>query len=68
MTHNGVVPSDWSLPLRRVITAIASMLALAVVLSPMAEAAPKKIVTGWIPYWMSTPGNPVGRARSRTAW
>jgi spore germination protein len=60
MTHNGVVPSDWSLPLRRVITAIASMLALAVVLSPMAEAAPKKIVTGWIPYWMSTPGNPVG--------
>ena len=60
MTHNGVIPSDWSLPLRRVITAIASMLALAVVLSPMAEAAPKKIVTGWIPYWMSTPGNPVG--------
>lgn len=60
MTHNGVVPSDWSLPLRRVITAIASMLALAVVFSPMAEAAPKKIVTGWIPYWMSTPGNPVG--------
>jgi len=31
-----------------------------VVAAPAAQAAPKKIVTGWIPYWMATPGNPAG--------
>jgi spore germination protein YaaH len=60
MTHNGYIPSDWSLPLRRLITALVSVLALAVAISPAAQATPKKIVTGWIPYWMATPGNPVG--------
>ncbi|MEY4136783.1 MAG: hypothetical protein RL205_911, partial [Actinomycetota bacterium] len=60
MTHNGGIPSDWSLPVRRVIIALVSALTLAVAISPAADAAPKKIVTGWIPYWMATPGNPVG--------
>ena len=60
MTHNGCIPSDWSLPLRRLIIALVSALALTVAIAPMAEATPKKIVTGWIPYWMATPGNPVG--------
>ncbi len=46
--------------MRRLITALVSVLALTVAISPAAHAAPKKIVTGWIPYWMATPGNPVG--------
>lgn len=50
--------------MRRVITALFSLSvcagALTVAAAPAAQAAPKKIVTGWIPYWMATPGNPVG--------
>ena len=50
--------------MRRLLTALISLSvcagALTVAAAPAAHAAPKKIVTGWIPYWMATPGNPVG--------
>ena len=50
--------------MRRLLTALVSLSvcagALTVAAAPAAQAAPKKIVTGWIPYWMATPGNPVG--------
>lgn len=50
--------------MRRVVTLLAS-LALAVTLLPAGPAAadgppPKRIVSGWIPYWVSTPGSPSG--------
>lgn len=65
MTHNGHIPvTVWSFPVRRLLTALVSLSvcagALSVAAAPAAHAAPKKIVTGWIPYWMATPGNPVG--------
>ena len=48
--------------MRRLLTALVSLAvcAGALTVAPAAHAAPKKIVTGWIPYWMATPGNPVG--------
>ena len=50
--------------MRRLLTALVSLSvcagALTLAVAPAAQAAPKKIVTGWIPYWMATPGNPQG--------
>jgi len=49
---------------RRLLTALVSLSvcagALTVAAAPAVQAAPKKIVTGWLPYWLATPGNPVG--------
>ena len=64
MAHNGATPYLWSVLVRRLLTALVSLSvcagALTVAAAPAVQAAPKKIVTGWLPYWLATPGNPVG--------
>jgi spore germination protein YaaH len=61
VTHNGVVPSPSSRPfIRAVAITLALLLGLSFTPSASADSPPSRILSGWIPYWMSSQGKPQG--------
>ncbi len=64
----GVSQNGWNLsegfPVRRVIVLfLTALLAAGLVSAPSAQAdgpVPKRIASGWMPYWMTSPSNPEG--------